>query len=422
MTTTPQRSTESVLPVVRYELECADPPWRVRSVRLDEVMGEPYRGTIEALCDEPDVDARQLVGRDVRLSIHRGEVERLVLGLVQQVEMLGSDEHHARVVLRFGPALSLLGRGPASRVFQRMTIPELLEALVGPTFTARARELDLEGLSQRSFEPRDYCVQYQESDLEFLHRLLDEEGLSYRFEHDRGEHEVLVITDADRGLRDLDAWAGGMDVPLVTDRPEEASMESVERVQRRQRPAGPSVVQRDWDWMARPAQVFEHAGPARPDAEVTVVNHGGRRLWSLDTTGIAARQQQAHAASEDVLSGCGNVVGFAAGTVYELLDSEHDGRYVVTRVEHRGDAPAVDLADGGPATARPSYDNRFECIPADVPYRRPVRSSKPRIHGPQTAVVVGPDNEEIFTDEHGRIKVRLHWDRSTTVDEDASCW
>jgi type VI secretion system secreted protein VgrG len=383
-------------------------------------LGEPYRGEIEVICEDADVEGSDLVGVELSLRIHRGDVERVVSGIVQEVEVRDGRGDHTRLVLRFGPALALLARGRGSRIFQRMTVLEVVEDLAGPTLTERDREFDLSAVG-RGFTPRDYCVQYQESDLAFLHRLLDEEGLSYRFDHDDQQREATVVTDGGDGARDLEAWAGGAEVRLVVDRHDEAEAESIRSIARRGRTAGPTIVHRNWDWATNPARVYEDSAPARDDSDLVVIEHGGRRLWNLDTADIAARDQEALASGEDVLEGAGNVVSFAPGCVFELLDSDHDGRYLITRVEHRGDAPEVDVHDGTQAAA-PTYDNDFTCLPAEVTYRCPGRSTKPLIHGPQTAVVVGPEGEEIHTDEHGRIKVRFHWDRSTTHDEDASCW
>jgi type VI secretion system secreted protein VgrG len=414
-------SSQPVLPVVHLQLQCGDHPWRVRRFELLEQAGAPYRGTLEVLCEDAEVEPGELLGADVCLSIGRGDAERVIKGIVLRVEHQRVERELARLVLHVGPAVGLLGRGRASRIFQGKTVLELLDELAGPVLEARHRGIDLSQVT-RSFEPRDYCVQYRESDLDFFHRLLDEEGLSYYFDHERDEHETLVVVDGREGAPEVVAWGGGSQVPAIGDRREEAASESIGAISRAQAPTGPRVIQRSWDWAANPPQVFEDAAPAREGSAGELVEHDGRRLWSVDAEGIAAREQEALAAAEVVLEGAGNVTGFAAGMLFELTDSEHEGRYFLTQVEHRGDAPEVELGDGGSGGHAPSYENRFSCIPDEAPFRRLPRSRKPMIHGPQTAVVVGPEGEEIFTDEHGRIKVRFHWDRSSTPDEEASCW
>ncbi len=414
-------TSRSVLPVVHYHLQCGDLSWKVRRIELYEQAGTPYRGTLEVLCEDDCVEPDELLGADACLTIARGEVERTFKGVVNRVEHKGVEREQARFVIHLGPAVGLLAVGRSSRIFQGKTVPELLDLLTRRVLDARNREIDLSNLT-RSFDPRDYCVQYCESDLDFLHRVLDEEGLSYYFDHERGTHETLVVLDGSDGAPDIIAWGGGCRVPVSMDRQEEAESESVESISRSYVSTGPHVVQRNWDWAANPPHVYEDAAPTGEDSAHERVEHGGRRLWSLDTKSIAAREQEALRASEAVLEGAGNVTGFAAGMVYELTDSDLDGRYLLTQVEHRGDAPEVELGDVGPSTHAPSYENRFSCIPAGVPFRSVPRTTKPMVRGPQTAVVVGPEGEEIHTDEHGQIKVRFHWDRSSTPDQDASCW
>lgn len=409
-----------VLPVVRYDLECDDRLWRVRRFEVTEVLGEPYHGEVEAICDDTDFEGGALVGLPLGLSLRRGELERRITGIVHEVEARDGRGDHTRLVLRFGPALALLGRGRASKVFQGATAAEIIKELVGPAFAAHDRVLDLSAVA-RGLTTRDYCVQYQESDLAFLHRLLDEEGLAYRFEHDRADNEVLVVVDGKDGAREVKTWVGGAGVSLIPHGHDLAEAEGVRGIARRRQTAGPAIVQRNWNWAANPACVSEHPAPARNDSDVVIFEHAGRRLWNLDTTGIATRDQEANAASEDMLVGTGNVVTFSPGSSFELMESDHDGRYFITQVKHRGDAPKADIHDGGKA-ANATYENDFTSVPAGVPYRRRPRLTKPLIQGPQTAVVVGPEGEEIHTDRHGRIKVRFHWDRGSSPDEDASCW
>ncbi|MCA9656374.1 MAG: type VI secretion system tip protein VgrG [Myxococcales bacterium] len=425
---TPQ--PRGVLPVVRFSLECAGIEWHVRRIDVQEALGRPYRARVDLVTTEIDVIADELVGADIELCIERGESTRAFKGCVLEVEHHGIASGRTFLTLFFGPGMVLLHRSRRSRIFQDRSVPEILEAVIGPVLAARGRELDASALGLRTFEPREFCVQYRETDLGFVHRLLEEEGLSYAFDQERQKHEVVVLIDAASAVADYEGADGSIIVPIVHDRNDEAGTESIEGLSWRRVPQSPTVVQRDWDWTTDPATVHEDEAsaaqeenilPLEPLPGAVHVEHGDHRLLDLDLVTRARRKREALAAREQIARGTSSATGFAPGVVFELDEDAHHGRHRLASVLHHGDAPEVDLHAGGGERA-PAYRNEFHCVPEGRPYRQPRETPRPVIVGPQTAVVTGPPGEEIHTDEHGRIKVRMHWDRGNTPPEDASCW
>ena len=424
--------TVSPLSDVSYELESAAFPGALLTVsdmRIVEALDEPYK--LELLVSTPETDHEQhdmarLLGRDCTLRLDRRGRTRTFRGIVREVHD-GDDEPHrawARIVVV--PALWMLGLGRDSRIFQDMTVPEILAAVLVPELARYGRLLLF--VPTRPYARREYCVQYQESNLDFAHRLMEEEGIGYTFDHTL-DRESLVLHDSNRLFVPIDGLFASGFVPYEPHNLEVSTTEPVVHFQHRRRPTIDDVVIRDFDWTQQ-APIIETQ--ARRDLVDLTPNrayeHGlGRSLYlhhyaeqkyqAHDGAAQAPLRLEAYGVDELVGIGRGRVTGFAPGRRFTL--SGHptigfDGEYVITHVEH-----TVVREDGSEADP---YSNRFECIPYARPHRPARRTRKPRVQSVQTAMVVGPVGEEIHTDEHGRIKVCFHWDRVSARDETASCW
>jgi type VI secretion system secreted protein VgrG len=404
----------------------------VREFRLEESLSAPYRAVVEIEADE-GFDAASLRGGDLGLSFGRPGTERRLLGVITEVEE-GRGEHEGSISrLRVEPALASLGLVKRTRIFQEKDAPTILKEVLDEGLGAYGREArqSLDG----SYATREYCVQYQETDLELVHRLMEEEGIAYSFDFE-GEKEVLVLTDANSAFE----RAPGAEEPLtlqphdmvVTD----DDKQPIHRFTRGHASTTTSVALRDFDWTSATytVEAEERSEDAQGQDRESYEHGWGRsaQIWSYDA---GARRYQEHSGAaqakirkESYLSGAligrgtGRVVGLRPGTTFELTGHPAvglDGEYLVTRVVHTNVSAESEL--GGGAT-RESYHNEFECIPLSVEYRPPRGARKPRIPSIQTAVVTGPSGEEIHTDEHGRIKVQFHWDRDGKLDEKSSCW
>jgi type VI secretion system secreted protein VgrG len=418
----------------------------VRRFELAEELHSPYRIDLDLVTDESALDVDGLVGADLTLRIERVErdvghaegSERVVHGVVLRAWYVGhfADRLHLRV--QAGPALALLSSGRRSRVFQGEAVPQLVQRIVEEALEPTQRRVDL-GRLARTHTPRDYCVQHRESDLQFVTRILAEEGVTFAFTHD-DERETIVLVDDVSGFAGIDAsasasGAGQRVVPVGGDRSELGGEESVAALQwvRRVRPAATHATA--WDWKSDPPQVLggeQSRDGAGSDFGEHYAHDERRVIEGPDGAGphedrvaeSAARAFAAIEAESTKAIGQGNVVAFAAGRTFELEGHPHeafDRPWLVVRVVHEGDQPEADIDAGGGLSA-PAYDNRFEAVPIDRPFAPPLQT-KPRIYGHQLATVVGPPAEEIHTDEHGRIKVWFHWDREGRgADPDTSCW
>ena len=419
-----------LLSAVTCVFRCSELPalhWHVLRFTLTEALSEPYRLVLELFTEEAEVDIPTLLGSACLLRIERDAAVRAVHGIVSRVSEIGVVSERVGLRVELVPAFGLRGQTADSRFFQEKSVPEIVtEVLTGPlSAVGRALRLDLDA---SAYEKREYCVQYRESDLDFVSRLLQEEGIAYRFEHPPdGDGEVLVLIDDTPACPDLEQDDGGAQVLYAGDSYGTARRQSLESLTPTHALRSTAIVQRDFDWKRPSESPYEHERRTRdPEGgEREVYDHDDRRLFSDDGARRARRKLEQRAAQTRVFHGAGDVIEFIPGRTFALLGHpQHalDREHLLVRVTHRGEMPEEDMYAQASADRGSRYVNEFECVPDDVPVRPLARHARPRVHGPTTATVVGPESEEVHTDEHGRVKVLFPWDRLSPADDTASWW
>ncbi|MBX3270567.1 MAG: type VI secretion system tip protein VgrG [Sandaracinaceae bacterium] len=409
----------------RFEAERWDgPEWIVVGATVEERLNEPYRVALDVALPAGELDGSVLLGSSAVLTLVRREVALRVCGVVTMVREGTDEAQRTQLALHLEPALVALRHRTDSRIFQNLTVPAIVEQVLGGPLGAfgRALESRLEG----SYPAREYVVQYHETDFDFAHRLMEEEGIGYCFEHD-GDAERLVLFDRPAHHLAIEA-EGGSAVRYVGRFDEElesaegvASFESVSRLRPNR------VVARHFDW-THPSVAIEAAAEV-PDAAwpalEAYVHDAPLTFHGYDHTyGAHNMADQLRVATERVrrdawlAEGVGSSLAMRAGRRFELVEHPRvdlDGEWTLVATEHRYLEHAREHGAGG-------YVNRFECLPASVPWRPDRLRPTPRIVGVQTATVVGPAGEEIHCDPHGRVKVHFHWDRLGARDDHDSCW
>ncbi len=397
-------------------------PWHVRRVRLVEGLSDLYFLTLDLVVDDLDSAVDPLLGSACELTIRRGAAARSVCGLVLELADRGAVGGRRLVQAKVGPALALLGQRVNTHAWQDRTVPEILQSVLTDALATYRRSVRLD-LAASDYPRREYCSQFRESDLDFAARLMEEEGISYFFEHEAGT-EVLVLVDHNAHFPALSDRAENDAVPILDVEPETAALESLQSFTWIRRLHSTSVAQRDFDFVRPEApRAYEDRGRDDAGRDREVYFHDEQPFMDDGERRARLRREQL-ATDGKVASGGGNATTFQAGLRFRLVDhrrGELDRMYVLTRVEHTGECPEA-LIEQADAQAGPRYRNTFECAPDDVPLRPARRRMKPRVHGPTTATVVGPESEEVHTDEHGRVKVLFSWDRLSPRDDTASWW
>ncbi len=418
----------------RFESE-SESEWQVAGFRLTERLNEPYEIAVELFTTDLWAEPTRLLGTKATLFIERATLLREVPGIIERIEDGEIQAGHLviRVILTAG--LRALGMRKNSRIFQEVTIPEILQKVLNEGLGPFERRIDIGGLSG-NYVAQEYTVQFGETDLQFADRLMEEYGISYRFSSEDGE-EVMVLGDSAGAWVDLISL-GNHEAMLPVNLREGGSggREEVRSFRRTSELRSTVVRTMVFDWLTPTplinAQCRASAdlaingakiGPEREeyDHSEPSTTHGYRSI-PLDVRELeagTARRRALHQRDAVRCVGTSTAILMTTGCKFELIDHPHadlGGEYLVTEVihsfgTHAGSQPGTD-----------AYINQFECIPSTVEWRPTARHPRPRVAGIQTATVVGPAGEEIHTDAHGRIKVQFHWDRGGEFDENSSCF
>lgn len=410
-------------------------PWTVEGLRVHDRLGEPYEIEVALRTTEASAEPAALLGQSAAVLIERDSLHQELAGIVERVHEGDTSDHALHVTLVLVPALVALRHRRNSRIFQERTIPEVLAEVLGEGLSPYGRSVDTSGLTA-PHASQEYTVQYRETDFDFAHRLMEENGITYRFSSEGGV-ETMVLGDGPTAfgeLRSVGNADGVLPMRQIDGDPglhEDA--QGFERVSRL-RPTVARTAVFDWH-VPQPLQDGEDPasaslsspngaalGPEREDYDhLEPSTLYGYRSTALEFSQVERQLQLRRAVHQrDAVrcSGRGTATQMTPGLSFELIEhpqADLVGEYVLVGVEH-----LYGIFAG--SSAKSAYRNSFECIPAAVPWRPDLRRPRPRIAGVQTATVVGPAGEEIFTDAHGRIKVQFHWDRGGQFDDDSSCF
>jgi type VI secretion system secreted protein VgrG len=376
-----------------------------------EALSAPFVFDIDLLpSDDEALDLGKLLDGEGLLHLRSPGGERWVHGVVARADDLGEVNGNPLHRVRLVPRLWRLGLTQRSRLFQGKTVPEIVAAVLDEGHVAHRLCLS------SNYPARDVCVQYRESDLNFVSRLLESEGIFYFFEHEPDGH-VMVLGDTPR----VHPPISGEHVLPFRERGAVAEIDHVTAFAMARAVRTGAVTLGDFDFV-RPTMDMKGAAQSNDDLALENYDYPGHQATPADGKRLAKIRLEALRCDVDEAAASSTCSRMAPGATFEL--DEHastplNQRYLTVEVSHRGEQPDT---LGAVDASRVHYVNEFRCIPANVPYRPPLRTRQPVIAGVQTAVVVGPGGEEIHTDEHGRIKVQFHWDREGKKDDRSSAW
>ncbi len=300
------------------------------------------------------------------------------------------------------------------RIFQGKSVPEIAQEIF-----AEHPPSDFEMRLRNSYEPRDYCVQYRESDHDFVSRLLEEEGIFYFFEHSSDSH-TMVLADSPTEIKPS-PFHPKLDFAGVVENEEIEAVVSRWETLRRIRPSRFEL--RDFNFR-NPTLDLATSIWSRDDVrhEREVYDYPGEYESRESGEKLVRVRYEEEKSKELTILATTNGRGFSAGFRFRLENhprKEMNGKYAVLEVVHRGDQSGTLRSDDSGSF---DYSCQLSCIPHPVNFRPTRKTPIPKVQGTQTAIVVGPAGEEIYVDKHGRVKVQFHWDRRGKRNERSSCW
>ncbi|WP_369651514.1 MULTISPECIES: type VI secretion system Vgr family protein [unclassified Variovorax] len=399
------------------------------AIEGDEGLSRLFRYTLTlATPEQPgynerqaaNVAIKQLVGEQLTAHIvldgrpGKGPDQRHISGLVTRVRFLRLENRRALYEAVIEPWLALATRTSDYRIFQNQNVLDIVREVLGKyglPFDLRAT---------RSYPPREFQVQYGESDHDFVARLLHEWGLYFYFEHEESSHRLVIVDDM-ASHRPF-AHAGYQRIPFHA---AEATVreEHCDRFNACEALQSGRWVTSDFDFKRPKAELQQVSAMPRKTAQATWERYGWPGDYVVESEGeqlVRTRMEETGSQGERA-SGAGNLRAVVPGCLLTLErhpQNESNRQYLVTDARLR-------LQDVGDASAQQEFECRvdFEVIPASKVFRAPAPPvPRPRTTGPQTAIVTGPAGREIWTDEYGRVKLSFHWNRYCTKDENSSCW
>lgn len=373
----------------------------------------------DLLSTRNDIDVDEILGKNVTMKLALpDDATRSFNGFVTRFSQHGTVGRYHRYAATVRPWLWFLTRTADCRIFQAMTVPEIVQAVFSDHSTADFA-LELTG----SYRTWDYCVQYRETDFNFVSRLLEQEGIYYYFRHTDG-HNTLVLTDSPSQHV---GFPGYEELPFIAPgrlaRPEREHVSSWE-FSREIQPG--AYVHDDYD-LERPSVELRtqrtlprHYEPSTYE----VYDYPGEYLQTSDGEQYASVRIEEFGAQFEAAHAATNARGVGVGYSLTITDhprADQNREYLVVAASYDlaySGYEGMPQASGGGAQFRCG----FSAMSTAEQFRPSRITPKPFVQGPQTAMVVGPSGDEIYTDDFGRVKVQFHWDRRGTNDENSSCW
>lgn len=384
-----------------------------------ESLSQPFEFVIELVCENPNLDLEAPIGQPATLTL-KGRLfdgasyQRCVHGVIERFVQVGAGHRQSRYQATLVPSLKRLSFTRNSRIFQKQSAPDVTQQVLRD---GKISADQISSLLHGNHAARDYCVQYQESDLDFVQRLWEEEGIFYFFEHQQ-DADKLVLGDGGHAFSALSCYA---QVRLRDSFHLHEECLFGFRAESALRPG--ATVLRDFKFK-QPALDLEASAESDKFSDYKMYFFPGEYVDPAMGQQLAKLRLEELQCQRSRYVGTGSVRSMQPGYKFALSGHRrHDcnQEYLIVSTWHHGTQPQA-LIEEGASQKSPTYENRVECIPASVPFR-PTRSTpRPSIPGVQTAVVVGPPGEEIHCDEHGRVKVKFHWDRAQFRDDNSSCW
>ena len=390
----------------------------LRGVSGQEGISQLFSFELDLLSTHADIKFEDIIGKNVTIRVRIGdEDERFFNGFISRFSQQGNDTGLANYRATMVPWLWFLSRTTDCRIFQNLSIPDIIKKIFSDLGFSDYK-FSLKG----AYQKWDYCVQYRETDLNFVARLMEQEGIFYYFEHQEKKHTLIIADDpsvhqpcsGQSKVKWNPQGSGNLDESVITDL----------QLNQEFRPGKYALT--DYNFETPSTSLM-----AQVDTTIAVGNNSKFEVYDYpgeyNTKGdgdtlVKVRMQEEEAQHLEV-SGSSSSRTFTSGyrfVLEEYFRSDMNREYLLTTVHHSASVGNSYTSQTG--GSEQNYDNHFVCMPHAVPFRPQRMTPRPVVQGPQTAVVVGPSGEEIYVDKYSRVKVQFFWDREGKKDEKSSCW
>jgi len=395
-----------------------------------EAVSRLFQFHLTTLSEDTAIDFTQIIGQNVTINISQfDDSQRHFNGIVSHFSCTGKDGDMTRYEVQVVPKLWTLTRYADCRIFHNMQVGDIVQKILDE------RGIDFQATLTGTYKALEYCVQYRETDFNFISRLMEQFGIFYFFQHEDGQHTMMLADSSSvhqpcpgQESAGFNLEFGGLDAGDVVNswsigqelRSGQCSLTDY------------NFTTSESDLSASESTIYSVGG----NDGMELFDYPGLHGTASDGQEVAKLRMQEEEAGHKVAHGASVCRAFTTGYKFDLTDhplDEMNASYLLTEIQHVASVAATygaESSEGG--SAADSYTNHFSCIPADVLFRPARLTPKPFVQGPQTARVVGKsadedsaddqsaggDGEEIWVDKWGRVLVLFPWDRKKAT----SCW
>ena len=387
----------------------------------EERISGLFKFNLELISLEAGLDPVDVIGQSVDVEVETADGEwRVFNGICRSFQYKGGDDRASSYHMEIVPKLWLLTKRSNCKVHESeggQSAQDIVSAVLDEYGITHEWQMDGTPPS------REYCIQYRETDLEFVERLLGEEGVFYYFTHDSGDHNMVLSDKSDGCYTCAEA-----EVNLRENMSGSDSLDHLGSWQRSKEMISGKYSHADYDFtdpQGKDALLKEPESVVTdiPSSSLSIYDYAGASVDPDVIENRAKARMEAEEATHEVLFSSSDRRSFGAGGKFTVAEHYNDNaagtEWILTHVQHRASSAGY-VASGGAASS--VYSNTFRAIPSDRVPRPQFTRTKPQIFGVQSAIVTGPSGEEIHTDEHGRIKIQFQWDQLGPNDDTSSCW
>ena len=381
-----------------------------------EELGRLFTYDLQLTSLDANIDLNQLLGKPMSVGLQLADGgERHFHGIVAQCSQSIDQGQFASYQVTLRPWLWLLSRTSDCRIFQNLSIPQIIKQVF--------RDLgfsDFEDALSRPYREWEYCVQYRETSFDFVSRLMEQEGIYYFFRHEQDRH-VLVLADAYGAHTTVPGYAS---IPYYPKDEQQRERDHMHNWHLAQQVQPGSLELNDYDFQRPSASIDVRSAMPRPHTagDYPLYDYPGTYVQSADGEHYARTRIEALQTLHEQIEFSGNARGLGSGHLFSLTGfsrQDQNREYLIVGIRYNIHQESLE-SGGGSNSAQ--YESSLTCIDAQQSFRPLANTYRPIVKGPQTALVVGPKGEEIWTDQYGRVKVHFYWDRHDQSNENSSCW
>lgn len=381
-----------------------------------EELGRLFNYELQLTSLDANIDLNQLLGKPMSVGLQLADGgERHFHGIVARCSQNIDQGQFASYQVTLRPWLWLLSRTSDCRIFQNLSIPQIIKQVF--------RDLgfsDFEDALSRPYREWEYCVQYRETSFDFVSRLMEQEGIYYFFRHEQDRH-VLVLADAYGAHTTVPGYAS---IPYYPKDEQQRERDHMHNWHLAQEVQPGSLELNDYDFQRPSASIDVRSAMPRPHTagDYPLYDYPGTYVQSEDGEHYARTRIEALQTLHEQIEFSGNARGLGSGHLFSLTGfsrQDQNREYLIVGIRYY---IVQESLESGGGSGGAQFESSLTCIDAQQSFRPLASTHRPIVKGPQTALVVGPKGEEIWTDQYGRVKVHFYWDRHDQSNENSSCW